>query len=46
MFRHYLKTAFRFLKRNRLYTIINAMGLSISLALSFIILLFVINEFS
>jgi putative ABC transport system permease protein len=46
MFRHYLKTAFRFLRRNRLYTVINAMGLSISLAVSFIILLFVINEFS
>jgi putative ABC transport system permease protein len=46
MFRHYLKTAFRFLKKNRLYTIINAMGLSISLAVSFVILLFVINEFS
>ena len=46
MFRHYLKTAFRFLRRNRLYTIINALGLSISLAVSFIILLFVINEFS
>jgi putative ABC transport system permease protein len=46
MIRHYLKTAFRFLKRNRLYTLINALGLSISLAVSFIILLFVINEFS
>jgi putative ABC transport system permease protein len=46
MYRHYLKTAFRFLKRNKLYTIINALGLSISLAVSFIILLFVINEFS
>lgn len=46
MFKHYLKTAFRFLRRNRLYTIINALGLSISLAVSFIILLFVINEFS
>ncbi len=46
MFRHYLKTAFRFLKQNKLYTIINALGLSISLAVSFIILLFVINEFS
>lgn len=46
MFRHYIKTAFRFLKRNKLYTIINALGLSISLAVSFIILLFVINEFS
>ena len=46
MFRHYLKTAFRFLKRNKLYTLINALGLSISLAVSFIILLFVINEYS
>jgi putative ABC transport system permease protein len=46
MFKHYIKTAFRFLRRNRLYTIINALGLSISLAVSFIILLFVINEFS
>jgi len=46
MIRHYLLTAFRFLKQNRLYTIINALGLSISLAVSFIILLFVINEFS
>lgn len=46
MFRHYIKTAFRFLRRNKLYTGINALGLSISLAVSFIILLFVINEFS
>ena len=46
MFRHYFKTALRFLYRNKLYTIINALGLSISLAVSFIILLFVINEFS
>ena len=46
MFKHYIKTAFRFLRRNKLYTLINALGLSISLAVSFIILLFVINEFS
>ena len=46
MFKHYIKTAFRFLRRNKLYTIINALGLSISLAVSFIILLFVINEYS
>jgi len=46
MFKHYIKTAFRFLRRNRLYTGINALGLSISLAVSFIILLFVINEYS
>jgi len=46
MFTHYLKTALRFLRRNSLYTSINALGLSISLAVSFIILMFVINEFS
>jgi len=46
MIRHYLKTAFRFLRRNKLYTIINALGLSIALAVSFIILLFIINEYS
>lgn len=46
MFRHYFKTALRFLSRNKLYTGINALGLSISLAVSFIILLFVINELS
>lgn len=46
MLTHYLKSALRFLKRNKLYTIINALGLSISLSISFIILLFVINEYS
>ena len=46
MLKHYLKTAFRFLKHNKLYTFINALGLSLSLAVSFIILLYVINEYS
>lgn len=46
MFRNYLKTAIRFLKRNKLFAGINALGLSIALAASFIILLFVINELS
>ena len=46
MLRHYFKTALRFLRRNKLYTGINVLGLSLSLAASFIILLFVINEFS
>jgi len=46
MLKHYFKTALRFLRQNKLYTGINALGLSISLAVSFIILLFVINEFS
>jgi len=46
MFKHYLITALRFLRHNKLYTGINALGLSLSLAASFIILLFVINELS
>jgi putative ABC transport system permease protein len=46
MFRNYLKSAFRFLKRNKLFAGINILGLSLALAVSFIILLFVVNEFS
>jgi putative ABC transport system permease protein len=46
MFKNYLKSALRFLKQNRLFAGINALGLTISLAVSFIILLFVINELS
>lgn len=41
-----IKYAFRFLKKNIYYTVINIIGLSISLAISFIILLHVINEVS
>ncbi|RXQ89511.1 FtsX-like permease family protein [Ancylomarina salipaludis] len=46
MFRNYLKTALQNLKRNIVFTSINILGLSIALAVSFIILLFVINELS
>ncbi len=46
MLRNYIKSTFRFLKRNKLFACINIMGLSLALAVSFIILLFVINEFS
>lgn len=46
MFTNYLKTAFRFLKQNKVFAGINALGLSIALAASFIILLYVINELS
>ncbi|WP_346861229.1 FtsX-like permease family protein [uncultured Draconibacterium sp.] len=46
MFRNYLKSTLRFLNRNKLFAGINIMGLSLALAASFIILLFVINEFS
>jgi putative ABC transport system permease protein len=46
LFKNYLKSALRFLKQNKLFAAINAIGLSIALAVSFIILLFVINELS
>jgi len=46
MVRNYLKTALRFLKYNKVFAGINIMGLSIALAASFIILLYVINELS
>ena len=46
MIKNYLITALRFLKRNKLFAGINIMGLSLALAASFIILLFVINELS
>ncbi len=46
MYRSYLKTFVRFLKRNKIFAIINSIGLSIALVASFIILLYVINEMS
>jgi putative ABC transport system permease protein len=46
MFKNYLKTALRFLKNNKVFAGINILGLSIALAASFIILLYVINELS
>src|ERR1035437_5936007 len=46
MFRNYLKSALQFLMQNKVFAVINALGLSIALAVSFIILLFVINEVS
>ena len=46
MLRNYLQTALRFLNQNKLFAGINLIGLSISLAVSFIILLYVINELS
>jgi putative ABC transport system permease protein len=46
MIKNYLKTALRFLKQNKLFAGINLFGLSVALAASFIILLYVINELS
>lgn len=46
MFTNYLKSALRFLKQNKVFAAINLLGLSIALAASFIIVLFIINEVS
>jgi putative ABC transport system permease protein len=46
MIKNYLKSALRFIKQNKVFAGINLMGLSIALATSFIMLLFVINELS
>ena len=46
MLKNYFVTALRFLKKNKLFAGINLFGLSIALAVSFIIILYVINELS
>ena len=46
MLKNYLKSALRFLRHNKVFAGINLLGLSIALAASFIILLYVINELS
>lgn len=46
MFKNYLKSALRFIRHNKVFASINLMGLSIALAASFIMLLYVINELS
>jgi putative ABC transport system permease protein len=46
MLKSYLKSAIRFIRHNKVFAAINLMGLSIALAASFIMLLFVINELS
>ncbi|WP_430812673.1 MULTISPECIES: ABC transporter permease [unclassified Carboxylicivirga] len=43
---NYLSASLRFFKRNRLFTGINILGLSIALSVSFLILLYVINAYS
>ena len=46
MFKNYFKSALRFLKKNKIFAGINISGLSIALAVSFIMLLYAINELS
>ncbi len=43
---NYLKTALKFIKRNKFFAGINIIGLSIALAASFVMLLYIVNEFS
>ncbi|MDF2188108.1 ABC transporter permease [Paraflavitalea sp. CAU 1676] len=46
MFRNYFKTAFRNFRRNKAYSIINILGLSIGLACGMLIILYVKDELS
>ena len=46
MLNNYLKSAIRFLRHNRIFATINLLGLTIALAASFVMLLYVINELS
>lgn len=46
MFRNYLKTAFRNLSRQKIYTLINIFGLAIGLATCMMIMLYVVHELS
>jgi len=46
MYKNYLKTAFRSLAKNRIFTAINILGLSIGLAVCLLILFYVVDEVS
>jgi len=46
MFKNYLKTAFRNIVRQKVYAIINILGLSIGIAAAILIMLWVTNELS
>src|ERR1700744_5550444 len=46
MVKNYLKIAWRNLRKNRLFSFINIGGLAIGMAVSFMLLIYVYNEFS
>ena len=46
MIKNYIKIAWRNLIRNKFYSIINIGGLAIGMTISFMLLLYVYNEFS
>ncbi len=46
MFKNYLISSLRFLKNNKLFTLINIFGIALAFSVSFIIILYIINEYS
>ena len=46
MFKNYFTTAYRFIRRNKFFSLVNIIGLSSGLAVCILIALFVFNEFS
>jgi len=46
MIKHYFKFAIRVLLKDKLYTFINLIGLSLALTCSFIIIIYLVNEYS
>jgi putative ABC transport system permease protein len=46
MFRNYLKTAWRNLMKNKIFSLINILGLTIGITVCMMIFLFIMNEFS
>src|SRR4249919_1487009 len=46
MFKNYLKTAWRNLMKNKVFSLINILGLTIGITVCMMIFLFIMNEFS
>src|ERR1035437_5651713 len=46
MLKNYFKSALQFFRHNKVFTVINLVGLTVALASSFVMLLYVINELS
>src|SRR5437868_12555908 len=46
MFKNYLKTAWRNLMKNKMFSFINILGLTIGITVCMMIFLFIMNEFS
>ena len=46
MFKNYLKVAFRSLKKNKVYTVINILGLALGLTVTVLVFLFITDETS